>query len=420
MSLWAEIGWVAARFSSMLPNCSSQRIMPPNCSAETSAFIIPSMAPPLREGQLPLPALLSQALVAFTIEFDNEFEHRTPHRTTDYGSTPGAVNPPWLVSMVMWTKYLRHIPGDGVTVSELQLLTRSGPKELQQWLTRLAQWWGYLRIERSPASGPPKRLQPDAIVRPTPGGQKALEVWRPLTEIIEGRWQQRFGRELIEALRQSLTSVVSQLDPALPGSLPILGYGLSSSEPEAGMRTLPTASPLETSLPALFSKLLLAFAIEFERESPLSLAIAANVLRLAGEPLVPIKDLPRLSGVSKAAIAMAVSFLEKRGYAVAKPELPGSRVKLLVLTTKGLEAHDACGQLIWAIEERWRHGFGSDKLQRVRELLEPLIGEPNVRPSSLMSGLQPCPGCWRASLPAPETLPHYPMILHRGGYPDGS
>jgi len=30
--------------------------------------------------RLPLSALLSQALVAFTIEFDKEFEHRAPHR----------------------------------------------------------------------------------------------------------------------------------------------------------------------------------------------------------------------------------------------------------------------------------------------------------------------------------------------------
>ena len=47
---------------------------------------------------LPLSALLSQALVAFTIEFDNEAERRMPHRTTNHGSTafPG----PWLVSLV--------------------------------------------------------------------------------------------------------------------------------------------------------------------------------------------------------------------------------------------------------------------------------------------------------------------------------
>jgi hypothetical protein len=32
--------------------------------------------------QLPLPAPLSQALVAFTIELDNEVEHQMPHRTS--------------------------------------------------------------------------------------------------------------------------------------------------------------------------------------------------------------------------------------------------------------------------------------------------------------------------------------------------
>jgi len=31
--------------------------------------------------RLPLTALLSQALAAFIIEFDNQFEHRMPHRT---------------------------------------------------------------------------------------------------------------------------------------------------------------------------------------------------------------------------------------------------------------------------------------------------------------------------------------------------
>jgi hypothetical protein len=30
------------------------------------------------------------------------------------------------------------------------------------------------------------------------------------------------------------------------------------------------------------------------------------------------------------------------------------------------------------------------------------------------------PDGWRASLAKPQGLPHYPMILHRGGFPDGS
>jgi hypothetical protein len=42
-----------------------------------------------RVGRLPLSALLSQVLVAFTIEWDNEFERQVPHRTSNYGSTAG-------------------------------------------------------------------------------------------------------------------------------------------------------------------------------------------------------------------------------------------------------------------------------------------------------------------------------------------
>jgi hypothetical protein len=44
-----------------------------------------------------LSAWLSQMLVAFTIECDNEFERQLPHRTSNYGSTAGRGAGPWLV-----------------------------------------------------------------------------------------------------------------------------------------------------------------------------------------------------------------------------------------------------------------------------------------------------------------------------------
>src|SRR5215469_1367933 len=60
-------------------------------------------------GRLPLSALLSQALVAFVIEFDNEFERQMPHRTTDRGRTQGQGKVPWLVSMAMWSTCMRFV-----------------------------------------------------------------------------------------------------------------------------------------------------------------------------------------------------------------------------------------------------------------------------------------------------------------------
>jgi len=73
-------------------------------------------------GGLPLSTLLSQVLVAFTIEFDNEFERRKPHRTTNHGGTPHA---PWLVSLAMWSNCMQFIGDDGVRVGELEELARS-------------------------------------------------------------------------------------------------------------------------------------------------------------------------------------------------------------------------------------------------------------------------------------------------------
>ena len=37
-----------------------------------------------------------------------------------------------------------------------------------------------------------------------------------------------------------------------------------------------------------------------------------------------------------------------------------------------------------------------------------------------LAAIEPQEENWRARVPPPRLLPHYPMILHRGGYPDGA
>ena len=375
--------------------------------------------------RLPLHALLSQVLVAFTIEFDNEFEHQVPHRTTNHGSTARSGSVPWLVSMVMWLKFMRFVPVDGITVRDLQRCARLTGKEMRTWLTRMSQWWGYVVIDKDAAEGASSRPSSGWVVRPTPGGRKALESWRPLTGVIENRWRERFGCGLIDPLRESLRVLVSKLDAVVPDCLPILEYDLLSKCPDHGPRTPAEtcgSGSSEDTLPVLLSKLLLAFAIEFERESGLSLAISANVLRLIGPEGVRVRDLPHVSGVSKEAIALSLGRLEQRGLAVVQPESPGSRTKILVLTPKGRSAQDACRQLVCAIEERWEARLGKSPLRRLRGILERLAGAPTEQQQRppLFLALEPYPDGWRASLPIPGALPHYPMVLHRGGFPDGS
>lgn len=360
------------------------------------------------DDRLPLSALLSQALVAFTIEFDNEFEHAVPHRTTNHGSTGAQRSGPWLVSMAMWLHFLRYVPDQGIPAKELYRLTGMSPKAFRTFLIRMSKWWGYVTVS-------------ELFVHPTPGGLKALETWRPLTADIEKRWRERFTGALIDKLRDTMLSIVDKGARDYPDVLPILGYWLLSEIPDSKPQApdkAGTISPSNDALPILFSKLLLAFAVQFERESGLSLAVSANLLRLVNDEGVRVLDLPRLSGVSKEAIAMVVRCAEKSGLGIVQKS-PGRREKVFVLSSEGRRAREIYRQLVGHIEEDWKNNLGKQSVEKLRELLERVVGN-SLEPSPLFKGLKPYPEGWRASVRGLERLPHYPMVLHRGGFPDGS
>ena len=117
---------------------------------------------------------------------------------------------------------------------------------------------------------------------------------------------------------------------------------------------------------------------------------------------------------------MSVSFLSKHEYAAIQPKSTASRKKVLMLTPKGRKAQDKYRQLLRATKEGWQASFGEKAIRRLRELLEQLAVGPAEQQSPLFRGLEPYPEGWRASVPRPEVLPHYPMVLHRGAFPDGS
>jgi DNA-binding MarR family transcriptional regulator len=282
-------------------------------------------------------------------------------------------------------------------------------------------WKGgvYIVIDAPGVPGRAKRPRRDSIVRSTAKGRKAQEIWQPLFGATEARWVERFGGADIGEPRRSLLLVADQIEFDLPDCLPILGYGLFSGIAGYKRRRSVTGQSDFSGLPlpALLSKALLLFAIDYERDSDISLAIGANVLRLVGDEGTPLRDLPRQTGVSKEALAMSLSFLEKRRYASIKT-VAGGRSKMLELTPKGREAREAYSRRVRSIEENWRGRFGADGLRSLRASLEKLTGAGD--PSPLLRGIEPYPDGWRAARPKPESLPHFPMILYRGGFPDGS
>lgn len=358
---------------------------------------------------LPLSALLSQAWVAFAIEFDNEFEHLVPHRTTNHGSTGTPGSSPWLVSMVMWLKFMRFVREQGIEAKQLCRRTGLPPKAFRMWLIRMSKWWGYVTVS-------------DMLVRPTPGGIKALEAWRPLTGVIQKRWQKRLGKDFLDQLVEVMQAMVAKSGADYPDYLPVLGYELLTDPPsgKSGAQSeVSSLSRYENALPAPFSKLLLVFAIEFERDAKLSLAVCANLLRLTGDEGVPVRELPRLSGVSKEAMAMALRRAEECDLGMVQRGSASGRLKVFVLTAQGRLARDRYHQLTRQIEQGWTLHFGKANVRTLRQLLERMASPSPSGSAPLSEGLKPYPEGWRRSVPR-QQLPHYPMVLHRGGFPDGS
>ena len=366
-------------------------------------------------GTLSLSALLSQALVAFTIEFDNEAEHRLPHHTTNFGAGSQG-DGVWLVSLVMWENCMRFVTDEPITVGELETFARTGTN-----LDGMRRW-GYVTIDGTSKKVHKSRPGPDAVLRATAKGLRARQVWLPLSGLIEERWRERFGPAQLALLRDSLTQLVGQLDPGLPDCLPILGAGLLSRGPDSALPP-PRAGQVEVAglpLPALLSRALLSFALEYERESKLSLAVGANLLRGLDREGTRLRDLPPLAGISKEAVSWAMGVLVRSRLAVAAPDPAATRGKVARPTIAGIVAQSVYHELVGIVEQRWQERFTGGTVSALRRALETLAAATDGQPPPLFGGLTPYPDNWRAQVRPPGILPHYPMVLHRGGYPDGS
>ncbi len=343
---------------------------------------------------LPLPTLLSQVLVAHTVELDNEAEHRLPHRTTR-GSDPAARRgAPWLVSFALWANTLQYLDEDAVTVAELRARART-TRLLLGGLRR----WGYVTL--TPAAGetlhnPP---QDSAVVRTTRGGRVAQDVFRAVPPLVDDRWRMRLGAAAID-LEQTLRSVFDELPIDPPAYLPMVyptQNGKAEPAPPRATRSGAGPSVDGAGLSPLLAGVLLAFTLDFERESRLSLPISANTLRVLGPTGARVRDLPQLTGVSKEANAMCAGWLERHGCARREPDPAARRGKVLLVTPKGLKAQQKYRRLLDATEVSWATTYGTVALRDLRGALEPLVGDGILASSPLARGLEPYPDNWRAA-----------------------
>lgn len=370
--------------------------------------------------RLPLSALASQVFVAFTIECDNEFEHQMAHRTTRFGATPGASDGPWLLSMAMWAHCLRHVPDEGIPAVELARRAGLSPSTAEMLLKRMSRWWGYLQIAPDPAAGHARTARSQWLVRPTPAGRRAREIWDPLPELITDRWRTRFGARAVDALDSALRSLVDELDMALPEFMPITTLAGDWNAHLTASHGPADAPGGEESLPASLSRLLVAFALEYERDAELSLVLGANVVRVLDDAGVPVSRLSVLTGLAGMGIENSLAALGRGGYVVVGRDPSGGRARLARLTADGLRARAAYEAGAADLEREWERRCGEAAVHAVRESLEVLVGTGSAPDCPLLAGITPYPDGWRARVAPVLTLPHYPFLAHRGGYPDGS
>lgn len=343
----------------------------------------------------PLSAVLSQVLVAFTVEFDNEFQRRM-----DEAGYQGAG-----LSLVVWANLMRFVGEDGVSVRDLAARAMAPDQHVKFELGCLERW-GFIILRSDPSDDPPvlstrerragwgsgRGIRLDWMVRLTLKGVTASRIWPPLFGEIEQRWEKRFGKRAFRRLRQALQRIADQLEVELPQALP----GQWEGAEEFPARVPRGREAL--SLPTLLSRLLMTFRLEFDRESPTPLIFCANTLRVLGDHPIRAAEIPRLTGGSPETSDIG---WQLKPYVAVTSDPTGGRGKLVRLSPRGIWAQGAYHRLNEEIEKRWEARFGKPAIDTLRESLQGLFDQGKGGAPLLSEGLIPSKGTMRAGDQAP-------------------
>jgi hypothetical protein len=176
-------------------------------------------------------------------------------------------------------------------------------------------------------------------------------------------------------------------------------------------------------LSALLAQVLLSYTLAFERDSPLSLPILENVVRALGDDAADRRELPAAAAVSPEAVSMALTFLTRQGY------IEGTQV--VRLKQSGRAARERAQACHPRVSQAMRDRDGQDSLDRLRAATRGILDQRDGERRLLARGLEPHTQGWRAGAPYRKRtdamladplagLPRHPIVLHRGGWPDGS
>ena len=324
----------------------------------------------------PLSALISQILVAYTVELDCEFERRM-RKTERHGAR---------LSLVVWLNVLQFLAGGPISVRTLATRAVAEEAGAKAWLGCLERW-GVVALQpgKRTGFGSGRGIRADWLVRLTASGETAVTIWPDLIPEIDSRWSKRFGDDLT-LLRRSLEAIEHQIDLELPQGLPSSILKL----PEFGPRRSAAEDGLP--LPVLLSRVLLAFALDFERESQTPISLSANAIRVLSDEPIPETEIPRRTGCSEETAGIG---WQLKPYILLERDPAMGRGKFVRLSEAGIKAQNEYYTRTRNVEAKWKKLFRA-ATQEIRESLTTLL-----KTGELSDGLKPPAGTTRAGAQTP-------------------
>jgi DNA-binding MarR family transcriptional regulator len=324
----------------------------------------------------PLSALLSQILVAYTVEIDSEFERRMLDETRAAAR----------LSLVIWLNLMQFLAGGPVSVRTLASRALSSAEQVKAVLGCLERW-GFIVLQTGEREGfgSGRGIRADWLVGLTAGGETAIRIWPELIPEIDARWMRRFGDDGIK-LRTALEAIERQLDLELPEGLP----GALLQLPQFAPRQSPAVDGLP--LAVLLSRALLAFALDFELESRTPIWLCANPIRVLSDEPMPEAEIPRRTGCSAETAGIG---WQHKPYMIVERDPARGRGKFVRLSEAGIHAQHEYYRISRNIEEKWKERYGA-ATKEIRGLLTTMLNR-----FELSEGLKPPAGTTRAGNETP-------------------
>jgi hypothetical protein len=257
-----------------------------------------------------------------------------------------------------WANLIRALNLAGTDRRELPTIVRLSKRAVRSRISLATRngWVEELKLTRG-----------QTTVRLTALGSVVATRWRSLQHAAEERWRAEVGADRTSKLRASLEQITARLPlehPQYPAS-----YGAADASITGGngrdWKAVPRKSGSSFSdlaLSALLSQALVAFAMNYEKRSPVALSLSAIVIKR-----IPLEGRP-LHGLGPSA---GISALDRHGFVRLSGNKGG---EVIYLTRKGVAVRDAYNERIQAVEAEWRNGFGNGLVTALRLALEDVAG----------------------------------------------